>query len=84
MDTKIRYPWTDNLLEIHHILPLSSSLALDGKGTSMGDVVPLCPTCHRSVHNYYRVWLNSNRVSDFLNKQVAVDVYGEAKKLVVV
>jgi len=80
---KIRYPWTLNLLEIHHILPLSSSLAMSSKGTSLEDVVPLCPTCHRSVHNYYKVWLNGSSKVDFTDKLEASEVYSEAKRLIV-
>ena len=83
INMKIRYPWTLNLLEIHHILPLSSSLAMSSKGTSLEDVVPLCPTCHRSVHNYYKVWLNGSSKVDFTDKFEAAEVYSEAKRLIV-
>lgn len=83
IDMKIRYPWTLNLLEIHHILPLSSSLAMSSSGTSLKDVVPLCPTCHRSVHNYYKLWFNNNAKIDFTDKLEASEVYEEAKQLIV-
>ena len=83
MNTKEKYPWSNNLLEIHHVLPLSSALALTSKGTSLQDVVPLCPTCHRGVHSYYRGWLNANEVNDFRDKTEAFAIYGEAKRLVV-
>ncbi|XHR94143.1 hypothetical protein ACFJIV_28235 [Mucilaginibacter sp. UC70_90] len=33
-DTQGRYPWTENILEVHHILPLSSTLIVTGDGTS--------------------------------------------------
>lgn len=79
IDTKRRYPWASNLLEIHHVLPLSSTLIVTSSGTSLDDVVPLCPTCHRGVHSYYKVWLNSNNLVDFKNKNEALFVYKEAK-----
>lgn len=82
-DTHDRYPWTENLLEIHHLLPLSSALVVSGSGTSLEDVVPLCPTCHRSVHVYYKQWLNAMNVSDFSNRSEAVEAYSEAKRQLV-
>lgn len=80
---RIKYPWTDNLLEIHHLLPLSSGLALTNSGTSLKDIVPLCPNCHRSVHLYYKRWLNQNQMKDFTGKNEAEAVYQEAKQKVV-
>ena len=55
---KTTYPWTDNILEIHHLLPLSSTFVVTLAGTSLRDVVALCPNCHKSVHTYYKSWLN--------------------------
>jgi len=81
---RIKYPWTDNLLEIHHLLPLSSGIALLNSGTSLNDIVPLCPNCHRSIHVYYKAWLNGNQVNDFSNKVEAREVYKEAKLKIVV
>ncbi len=81
---RIKYPWTDNLLEIHHLLPLSSGIALVNSGTSLNDIVPLCPNCHRSIHVYYKAWLNGNQVTDFSNKVEAREVYKEAKFKIVV
>ena len=78
-DTKKKYPWTDNLLEIHHVLPLASTLTVTSNGTSLEDIVPLCPTCHRSVHAYYRIWLNTHLVSDFQSKNEALQVYNQSK-----
>jgi hypothetical protein len=78
-DTKQRYPWTDNILEIHHILPLSSTLLITNDGTSLNDVVGLCPNCHKSVHSYYRNWLNKYKFDDFRSKLEAKEVYYEAK-----
>lgn len=84
VNTKHRYPWSKNLLEIHHLLPLSSSIAVGARATLLTDVVPLCPTCHRAVHSYYRVWLTTNSRSDFSSKAEANAVYQEAVKKVVI
>jgi 5-methylcytosine-specific restriction endonuclease McrA len=75
-----RYPWTDNLLEIHHLLPLSSVIRLTRDGTSFDDLVPLCPNCHKAVHSYYRGWLKTNEQQDFLGVQQAKFVYNEIKE----
>lgn len=79
IDYRVKYPWTDNLLEIHHILPLASSLSITSKGTTLEDILPLCPNCHRSVHSYYKIWLNGNSLIDFKDKKEALSVYNEAK-----
>ena len=79
-DMTRRYPWTDYLLELHHLLPLSSSVAISNKGTSLEDIVGLCPSCHRAVHIYYRRWLKANDQSDFRNKAEAHEVYVQATR----
>jgi len=81
-DTRYRYPWTDNLLEIHHLLPLSSAITITGEGTSLEDVVGLCPNCHRSVHVYYKRWFEINSVNDFFSKEEARGVYQSAKEAI--
>jgi hypothetical protein len=78
-DMHIRYPWTDNILEIHHILPLSSSLMITTRGTSLEDIAGLCPNCHKSVHTYYKNWLNRYKLDDFRNRNEAQEIYHEAK-----
>lgn len=82
-DTRHKYPWTDNILEVHHILPLSSALLITGEGTSLNDVVGLCPNCHKSVHAYYRIYLNDHNLEDFRTKEEAAEVYQQAKDSVV-
>lgn len=78
-NTKNRYPWTDNILEVHHILPLSSSLIITTEGTSLEDVVGICPNCHKSVHSFYRMWLDDKHLNDFRNKNEAKEIYSQAK-----
>ena len=78
-DMHIRYPWTDNILEIHHILPLSSALLVTTTGTSLSDIVGLCPNCHKSTHTYYKNWLNKYNLDDFRTRTEAQEIYYEAK-----
>lgn len=82
-DLKYRYPWTDNLLELHHLLPLTSVVKIVDKGTSFDDLVPLCPNCHRSVHSYYRKWLKEQNQEDFTDDSQAHFVYEDAKSKIV-
>ncbi len=79
LDVTNRYPWVDKLLEVHHLLPLSSPVRVESLGTSVSDLVGLCPTCHRAVHSYYRVWLKENEIEDFASYEQAHDVYVETK-----
>lgn len=75
-----RYPWTDYMLDIHHLLPLSSAVAISSKGTSLADIVGLCPSCHRAIHMYYRKWLKANEQADFSSRQEAHAVFIQATK----
>lgn len=75
---KARYPWTDYMLDIHHLLPLSSVVRTLESGTSLSDMVGLCPSCHRAIHSYYSKWLYANSQDDFKNKKEAMEVYLEA------
>lgn len=76
------YPWTENLLEVHHLLPLSSPLHLERDGTSIRDLVGICPNCHRATHIFYRNWLNTEDLEDFRSYDEAKKVYLEAKEKV--
>ncbi len=78
-----RYPWTTYLLEVHHLLPLSSGLVSELSGTSLRDVVGLCPNCHRSVHSFYKLWLDENVLDDFRSHQEAREIYSLAKNSLV-
>lgn len=85
-DMNLRYPWSDNLLEIHHLLPLASvirTIRTTQQGTSFNDLVPLCPNCHKGVHAFYRLWLRQQAQEDFLSEREAKEVYREAKQQVV-
>jgi hypothetical protein len=73
------YPWTENILEVHHLLPLSSAIEVGERDTSLNDVVPACPNCHRSVHIYYKRYLNARVQNDFTSKEESISVYNEAK-----
>lgn len=80
MHPKEKYPWTENILELHHLLPLSSTINVNGTTTSLDDLVPLCPSCHRSIHEFYRLKLDEWGVEDFGSKKMARDVYEFAKR----
>ncbi|MCL2527927.1 MAG: HNH endonuclease [Defluviitaleaceae bacterium] len=80
VDVSLKYPWTDYMLEIHHLLPLASSLAITMQGTSLKDIVGLCPSCHRSIHMRYTQWLKHNKQDDFHSRDEAIEVYLSAKE----
>ena len=84
LNTKVRYPWTDNILELHHILPLAASLNANGTTTLLDDLVALCPSCHKSIHVFYRIKLREWGIEDFGSKKMALDVYEMAKREIVV
>lgn len=73
------YPWLRNLIEVHHILPLSSPLHVNKAGTSMDDLVGLCPNCHRATHALYRSVLSERNLADFISKDHAKEVYFQVK-----
>jgi hypothetical protein len=83
MDTAKKYPWVDRLVELHHLLPLSSPVRVTASATSTKDVVGLCPSCHRATHKYYSKWLNDKGASDFENHEEARHVYIETKRGIV-
>ncbi len=72
-----KYPWVGYMLDIHHLLPLASAMQ---QGTTLSDIVGLCPSCHRAIHSYYRRWLKANSQKDFNDRQEAMAVYLEAVK----
>lgn len=72
---KERYPWSDYMLDLHHLLPLSSVVRTLETGTSLSDMVGLCPSCHRAIHSYYSKWLKENSIEDFRSKKEAMEVY---------
>ena len=84
MDTSKKYPWVNRILDLHHILPLSSGTRVDSRvGTILDDMVPICPTCHRAIHRYYDDYLKTNSKSDFDNKDEAHEIYVQAKQGIV-
>lgn len=75
-----RFPWTSRMLDLHHLLPLSSGTRVESSKTVLSDLVPLCPTCHRGVHGYYDSWLKERNRSDFADIDEALSVYAAAKQ----
>lgn len=45
----------------------------------LDDMIPLCPSCHKSVHLFYKIKLTEWGVNDFGSKKMAKDVYEMAK-----
>lgn len=74
-----RYPWLDNLIEVHHILPLSSPLHVDRAGTSLNDLVGLCPNCHRATHSFYKIELANENLADFVSEEHAKETYYQVR-----
>ena len=84
LDTHIQYPWTDRVLDVHHLLPLSSGTRVDSrKGTLLEDLITVCPTCHRAIHRYYDKYLKLQNKDDFFDRREAVLVYHNAKNEIV-
>jgi predicted HNH restriction endonuclease len=73
------YPWTENLLQVHHVLPLSSPVKTTMAGTTFSDLVSVCPNCHNAIHSYYRKWLTAHKQEDFSTDSEAKSVYKEVK-----
>lgn len=80
MDTGASYPWTNRILDVHHLLPLCSGARTSKQGTLLDDLVAVCPTCHRGVHRYYDKWLKDRGRKDFVDASEAKAVYNEAKQ----
>ena len=79
LDTARTYPWTERIIDLHHLLPLSSGTRVEASGTTFDDLVPICPNCHRAVHRFYDVWLKNNNKKDFKDTREARAIYLEMK-----
>ncbi len=79
LDTAKTYPWTGRIIDLHHLLPLSSGTRVEQSGTTFDDLVPVCPNCHRAIHRFYDVWLGENNKKDFKDTKEARAVYQEMK-----
>ena len=80
---RVMYPWTENMLEIHHLCPLVSFSGDDEHTTTVDEVVGICPSCHRAVHLYYKRYLQEKQRTDFESTEEASEVYNQAKSEVV-
>lgn len=79
LDTAKTYPWTERVMDIHHLLPLSSGTRVEASGTTFADLRPVCPSCHRAIHRYYDGWLIQNNRKDFKDGREALGVYQAVK-----
>jgi hypothetical protein len=84
LDVTERYPWTINLLEVHHLLPLASPLRVEERRTSLSELVGVCPNCHKATHLYYKSWLDDHNQDDFASYGEAREVYRLAKTSIVI
>ena len=74
MEPREKHPWTDNILELHHLLPLSATLNVNGATTTLDDLVPLGPCCHKSIPVFYGIKLAEWGVEDFGSFAMARDM----------
>jgi len=79
VDTYKSYPWTERILDLHHLLPLSSGTRVENDGTTFNDLRPVCPSCHRAIHRFYDNWLKEKSLKDFRNATEALGVYKHMK-----
>ncbi len=79
MDTHLSYPWTVRVIDLHHLLPLSSGTRVEVTGTTLDDLVPVCPSCHRAIHRFYDNWLRDAHKEDFVDGNEAKATYDEMK-----
>lgn len=81
LDTQLKYPWVQRVLDLHHILPLSSGKRLNRQGrTILEDLRPVCPSCHRAIHKFYNQYLRKANRLDFRDRKEALNVYLESRK----
>jgi hypothetical protein len=79
LDTARTYPWTSRVMDVHHLLPLSSGTRVEGSSTTFDDLVAVCPSCHRAIHRFYDRWLERNDRRDFRNRDEARNVYQDMR-----
>jgi hypothetical protein len=79
LNTKATYPWAKRVLDLHHLLPLSSGIQVKKSSTTFDDLVPVCPSCHRAIHRFYDQWLSREGLQDFPNEVQARVVYRDLK-----
>ena len=82
LNTEATYPWAGRVLDLHHLLPLSSGVHIrvsEKLDTTFEDIVPVCPSCHRAIHRFYDRWLREAGMLDFPDRNQAKLVYGNLK-----
>lgn len=79
LNTTTTYPWAKRILDLHHLLPLSSGIQVKRSSTTFDDLVPVCPSCHRAIHRFYDHWLRNEGLEDFPNESQAKVVYQNLK-----
>ncbi len=80
LDTRATYPWTERVMDLHHLLPLASGARVEKSGTTFDDLVPVCPSCHRAVHRYYGDFFKKHKQRDFTSRDEALTIYRDVKR----
>lgn len=80
LDTRATYPWTDRVMDLHHLLPLASGARVEKSGTTFEDLVPVCPSCHRAVHRFYGDFFKKHKQRDFTSRDEALTIYRDVKR----
>lgn len=83
----MRWRWDQGRLQYfryENIVKLAASLNANGTTTLLDDLVALCPSCHKSIHVFYRIKLKEWGIEDFGSEKMALDVYEMAKREIVV
>lgn len=84
LNVREKYPWVGYMLDLHHLLPLSSVIRTTiESGTTLTDIVGLCPSCHRAIHSYYSKWFKANNREDFKSRKEAMEIYLDAIREIV-
>lgn len=79
LDTSKIHPDIESLIEVHHLLPLSSNIRNDENGTTLSDVVGLCPNCHRIIHRVYSKYLKNKNREDFRDGDEAKELFNDVR-----
>ena len=66
-DSKSHYGPEVQIIEVHHVQPLSS-LEAPRPFDPITDLVPLCPNCHRAIHSKRPIPLTPNELRDVIEK----------------
>jgi len=79
LNPQATYPWAKRIIDLHHLLPLSSGIQVKKLSSTLDDLRPVCPSCHRAIHRFYDLWLTGEGLRDFSSESQARTVYQNLK-----